>query len=218
MDPLSIAASVAGLLQAISAACTTVNTIANLPKAFENVEKHLPLAQRTLGDIRAQLEQRRLTEVEQQAITRILQGCAVKAEKLQQVFDALEEKCRQDKDTRSWDKVRGWYHETLRGIKGHRVESLMNDILDDMKKLGLYQVFSLATQEDVAEIKRAIEEISRTEPSLDNAAVDSTSLIRATQTVNTGGMGQQNNPSGGMHTFNSGYNIRNSTVYFGEAL
>lgn len=217
MDPLSIAASVAGLLQAISAACATISKISNLPKAFEHVKKHLPLAQRTLEDIRVQLEHQSLTEAEQQTIAQIIQGCAVKAGILRQIFDTLEEKCKQDKDARSWDKVRGWYHEALRGIKGHRVESLMNDILEDLRNLGLYQVFRLATQEDVAEIKKALQDFSHVEPSLDDATVESGSVIHASQSVNTGGMGQQNNPSGGTNTFNSGYNISGGTVTFGEA-
>ncbi|KAI5460947.1 hypothetical protein BGZ63DRAFT_388053 [Mariannaea sp. PMI_226] len=101
-------------------------------------------------------------------------------------------------------------------MKGQRVESLMNDILKDMEKLGLYETFSLATQHDIDELKKAIEEISHTEPSLDDAAVESSSFTSTTQIVNTGGWGQQNNPSGGANTFNSGYNFRDSTVHFGK--
>ncbi|KAJ5855611.1 ankyrin repeat protein [Penicillium soppii] len=217
MDPLSIVASVVGLLQAISTTYATFNTIRNLPKAFEHVRTYLPLAQRILKDVRAQLKQRNLTKAEQQSITRIIRECEIKATELKQIFDALEKKCKQDKDARSWDKLRGWYHEILRGIKGHRVESLMNDILEAMKKLALYQRFRLATQEDVAEIKKALEDISHVEPSLDDAAVESKTLIQATQIVNIGGMVQQNNPSGGMNTFNPVYNVSVDTVNLGKA-
>ncbi|CAG8902402.1 unnamed protein product [Penicillium egyptiacum] len=216
MDPLSIAASVVGLIQAISATCTTINTIAYLPKAFDHVKKHLPLVQKILEDVSVRLRQRSLAEEERQTIARIIKDCDVKARKLRQIFDALEIKRKQDKDARSWDKLRGWYHETLQGIKGHRVETLMKDILEDMRELGLYQTFRLATQEDIEEIKKALEENSDVEPSLDDAAVESTSLIYTTQNVNTGGMGQQNNPSGGTNTFNSGYNISGGTVHIGH--
>ncbi|KAH7459139.1 Vegetative incompatibility protein [Fusarium oxysporum f. sp. matthiolae] len=214
MDPLSIAASVAGLLQAIAATYTTINTIRNLPKAFDYVNKHLPLVQKTLVDVQNRLAHRTLTDEERQTIARILTDCCNKAQKLKQIFDELGSKYKQDNDARSWDKLRGWYQKTLKGIKGHRVEGLMSDILKDMRDLSLYETFNLATQEDVEGIKRALEDISHTEPSLDDTAVESPSLIYSTQNVNTGGMGQQNTPTGGMNTFNSGYNISGGTVNF----
>ncbi|EXL39254.1 hypothetical protein FOCG_18133 [Fusarium oxysporum f. sp. radicis-lycopersici 26381] len=214
MDPLSIAASVAGLLQAIAATYTTINTIRNLPKAFDYVNKHLPLVQKTLVDVQNRLAHRSLTEDERQAIARILTDCCNKAQKLKQIFDELGSRYKQDNDARNWDKLRGWYQKTLKGIKGHRVEGLMSDILKDMRDLSLYETFNLATQEDIEGIKRALEDISHAEPSLDDAAVESPSLIYSTQNVNTGGMGQQNTPSGGTNTFNSGYNISGGTVNF----
>lgn len=217
MDPLSVAASIAGLLQAVAATCKAIKTIKDLPKAFEHVDRHLPLVQRTLNDVQVRLKRRTFTEPEQKSVLQILQDCFQKAQKLDQIFAALDAKCRQDNDLRSWDKLRGWYRTTLQGIQGHRVESLMTDILKHLKELSLYESFALATQEDVMDIKQALQEISHSEPSLQSPVATYGASIANEQFVNAGGYGQQNAPTGGSNVFNLGNNISGGNVYFGEA-
>ncbi|KAJ4179674.1 hypothetical protein NW759_017285 [Fusarium solani] len=217
MDPLSIIASVIGIVGAISATCKTISKITDLPKAFNQVKRHLPLVQKTLGDARKRLDSTTLTDDQRESILDTVNHCADKAKELKRIFDALENKCKQDQDAKSWVGVRAWYRDALRGIKGHRVESLMNDILEDVKRLGLHEIFRLATQEDVKEIKKALEELSKVEPSLDDEEIESRGSIYATQTVIEGAFGQQINPSGGSHKFYSGKYIigDSSTVHFG---
>ncbi|KAH7190422.1 Vegetative incompatibility protein HET-E-1 [Fusarium oxysporum] len=218
MDPLSIIASVIGITGAISAACKIIGNITDLPEAFDQVKRHLPLVQKTLEDARKRLESTALTDDQRESIHGTVNHCADKAKELKRIFDELENKCKQGQDAKSWAKVRTWYREALRGMKGHRVESLMNDILEDVKRLGLHEIFRLATQEDVKEIKKALEELSKVEPSLDDEEIESRGLIYATQTVSEGAFGQQVTPHGGSHKFVSGkYNIigDSSTVHFG---
>ncbi|KAK6221307.1 hypothetical protein LQW54_001406 [Pestalotiopsis sp. IQ-011] len=212
-----VAASIAGLLQAVAATCKAIRTIKDLPKAFEHVDKHLPLVQRTLSDVQVRLKRRTFTESEQQSVEQILQDCFRSAQNLEQIFSALDRKCRQDNDLRNWDKLRGWYRTTLQGIQGHRVESLMTDILKHLKELSLYESFALATQEDVMEIKQALQEISQSEPFMKSPVLTHRGSIANEQFVNAGGYGQQNAPTGGSNVFNSGNNISGGNVYVGEA-
>ncbi|WKT54203.1 hypothetical protein QSH57_004787 [Fusarium oxysporum f. sp. vasinfectum] len=220
MEPLSIIASVVGIVGAISGTCKTIGKITDLPKAFDQVKRHLPLVQKTLDDAQVRLQNTTLTTDQRESIRETLSHCEEQANELKRIFDALEIKCKQDQDAKSWVKVRTWYRDALRGIKGHRVESLMNDILEDVKRLGLHETFNLATEDDVEEIKKALEELSKVEPSLDDAEIESRGSIHATQMVSEGGFGQQNNPSGGNNEFISGrYNItgKSANVNFGAA-
>jgi chromosome segregation ATPase len=219
MEPISAIVSVVGIVGAISATCKTIGKITDLPKAFDQVRRHLPLVQKTLDDARERLESTTLTDDQRESIFETVNHCADKAKELKRVFDTLETKCKQDQDAKSWDKVRTWYRDALRGIKGHRVESLMNDILEDVKRLGLHEMFRLATQEDVKDIKKALEELSKVEPSMDDEEIESRGSIYATQMVSEGAFAQQNNPSGGSNEFVSGkYAITGAgaTVSFGK--
>lgn len=220
MDPLSITVSVIGLLQAVSSTCEALKTMKDLPKAFEYVERHLPLVQKTLGDIQNNLEMRTLANGQRQSIRQILENCKENAGKLKHIFDALKDKFQKESDSQSWGKLRGWYRTTLQGVKGHRVESLMADILRDLETLSLNESFSLATREDIEGIKTEFENISKFEPSLDDSEFPQKASFPSVQNISEDGYGQQNNPTGGQNTFNSGKcNITGGgqTINFGEA-
>jgi hypothetical protein len=217
MDPLSIAASVAGLLQAIAATCKAVKTIKNLPKAFEHVEKHLPLVQRTLNDVQTRLNDRILDGEERRSLTKILEDCLNNAQKLRQIIVALERQYNKDKGSWNWGKLRVWHSTTLQGAKGYRVESLMTDILKDLRQLSLYESFALATREDIGEIKMALGNLALADSSMDGSDNSQRTSVSNSQNVALGGYGQQNTPLGGRNTFNSGYNISGGHVNFGEA-
>lgn len=92
----------------------------------------------------------------------------------------------------------------------------MTDILKHLKELSLYESFALATQEDVMEIKQALQEISQSEPSLQNQVHTYRASIANEQIVNAGGYGQQNAPTGGNNTFNLGHNISGGNVNYCE--
>ncbi|KAL8364974.1 hypothetical protein RB595_003997 [Gaeumannomyces hyphopodioides] len=217
MDPLSAIASVVAIIGAISTAYKTISTISGLPKAFDQVGKHLPLVQGMVEDIRDRLGSTTINDGQRESILGVLGDCDDKVKELKRIFDALEKKCKEDQRARSWARVRGWYREALHGVKGHLVETLMNGILEDVKKLSLHEIFRLATQEDVKHIQEALEELSKVKPSLDDSEFESKGSIYANQTVAEGAFGQQNNPSGGSNSFISGkYNVtgENATVNF----
>ncbi|KAK7420813.1 hypothetical protein QQX98_002617 [Neonectria punicea] len=99
----------------------------------------------------------------------------------------------------------------LRGIKAHRVETLMNKILNRLKKLALSQVFKSTIRKDLKAIEAAIEGLAKVEPSLADSEFDSLGTIHASQRVEHGATGQQNNSQGNDNTFNSGKYVTSGT-------
>ncbi|KAF7540972.1 hypothetical protein G7054_g906 [Neopestalotiopsis clavispora] len=219
MDPLSITVSVIGPIQAISSTREALKTIKDLPKAFEHVEIHLPLVERTLGDIQNNLELRTLADGQRQSIDHILKDCEEKAKKLKDIVDALKDKFQKDADSKSWGKLRGWYRIVLQGVKAHRVESLMTDILRDLEILSLHESFSLATREDTEGIKKALNDFSEVEPSLEDSEFPVKTSISNVWKIGEDGNGRQEVPTEGQNAFNPDDFIvtgGGNTINFGE--
>ncbi|KAK7416538.1 hypothetical protein QQX98_005142 [Neonectria punicea] len=204
MDPLSIIASVVGIVDAITRTYETIDKITSLPEAFNKVKKGLPLVQNILEGARERLNNSEPTDDQRKAILAIAEPCDDNVKELKRIFDELETKCKEDQGAKNWARVRVWYRDALRSIKAHRVESLMTNILKGVEKLAWNEVFKLATQEDLESVKQVIEELSKVEPSLDDSDFDTTGAIHANQTVAEGANAQQNNTQGGSHTFNLG--------------
>lgn len=220
MDPVSIIASTIAIIGAITTAYQVVKTISNLPSAFEEVNKQLPLVERTLRAADSRLrEAPEPTEKDNAAIAEIVKTCQEKATKLREIFEELEKKRESDTGAVSWTKVRAAYCRVLAGVKAHRVETVMEDILKSTKRLALNQVFQAATKGDLKEIEKAIEELARVQPSLDDSDFDGAEGITASMTIASGGKGQQNNVQGDHSTFYSGEYVTagsGHTIYFGK--
>ncbi|OBT58317.1 hypothetical protein VE04_01787 [Pseudogymnoascus sp. 24MN13] len=204
MDPISILASAITFIGAITKTYETINKISGLPKAFDIVKEDLPLVQRILENAQNSITSSKPSEEESQAILAIIKPSNEKAKELKRIFDEVQAQCKGDQDAKDWARVCAIYHKALRGIKAHRVETLMDEILKGMKKLALSQVFKSAMQEDLKAIEKAIEELSKVEPSVTDSEFDSPGTIHASQAVQTGASGQQNIPQGGVNTFYGG--------------
>lgn len=228
MDPIGAIASIIGVLQGAAATYTIISNIIDRPKAFDVVGEHTGLIVAILQRIQAQLdgqtqlEQDEQVRTEQVASDQILTICKDKAQELKRIFDEINEKHQRDQSAKSWAQVRVWYRHAVRGIKANRVETLMNEIFQGVQKLAQLQLFKLATQNDVDNIQKAIDELSaveRQEPSLPDAEFDSKHTTNMTQTVEANAWAMQNAPSGGVNEFVTGkYNFTGSgaTVHFGK--
>ncbi|KAM0530419.1 hypothetical protein ACHAQF_008174 [Verticillium nonalfalfae] len=205
MDPASLVGLIGSIVSIVDATSTATHKLlksAKLPDAFKQVEKHLPLVKQTLEDARRTID-KSITEKQRIEIQDVLHDCNSKARELDRIFKDLGMKCNQVGGEKSWDTIRGWYRHILQGAKGHRVEALMNDIMGSLIKLGTLSTFRTATHKDMEDIKRALHELSNIEPSLDDADFEATGSNYAHQTVASGAVGQQNNPTGGTNTFES---------------
>jgi hypothetical protein len=212
MDPLSIAASIIAIVGGISATSKTIKTIKGLPKAFDEVQNDFPLALSILrGAQNSLLDGQEITEDEKDAVLAVLQPCHDKAKELKRVFDEVRAECEKDKDAKDWAKLRTAYHKALRGVKASRVEHLMMDILEGLKKLAFSQVFKSATQHDIQTLEKAIRDLSKVEPSLPDSEFGTDGQIHASQHNAPGAMAQQNNVQGGINTINSGKYVATGT-------
>ncbi|KAF4905417.1 Disease resistance protein SUMM2 [Colletotrichum fructicola] len=206
MDPLSVVSSTIGIIGALSSAYETIKKIQNLPKAFDEVNKNLPLVRGVLQRVYERI-QRIDPSVDENSdsIREAINTCHDKVELLQKIFATLEEKCKDRDADKTWKRARAWYREAMRGMQADRVEGLMKEILDRMRILAMSQVFSL--NDDLDEIKEAISSLSKVEPSLDESEMEM-GAIYAQQTNRDHTTGTQYNMSGGV--MNTGNNSGNT--------
>lgn len=220
MEPLSTIASTIGVIGSILATYNTIGKIANLPKSFNEIRKQLPLVQSTLRDAQGCFNDPELPDEQVQAIMAIINPCNKAAMHLNRIFDEIETQCKGDQNENDWERVRVKYHRALRGKKAHRVEVLMCDILKGVQKLALSRELKSAMQKNLQVTEKAIEGISKTEPTLPDSDFDSPGTINASQTVAEGSNAQQNNTQGGSHIFNSAkyaINGNRHTINFGKS-
>lgn len=183
MDPLSIIASTAAIVQAVSSAYKMIQHFKTLPKEFSEVDRTLPLVQNTLGLAHRQLQGVDLDESSKMAIGPIVSGCKEKAEQLRDVFKEMESA----KD----GSVIDFYRITLLRLgKAHRVESLMQDILKGLKALAVNRMFETATQSHIAKLEEAINKLAQVESSVPDSALER-AAAHMNQSIAEGGTGNQ---------------------------
>ncbi|KAL1860553.1 hypothetical protein Daus18300_009186 [Diaporthe australafricana] len=147
-----------------------------LPAAFHEVSKQLPLVQSTLEGAKqaaqdvavpANADPRNQSFDDQKAMLTTITKCEKKVMELKEIF-------RKARDTYEDDQGRSFrkaYHavvDKLGGIK-HRVEDVMRDILNEILSLGANQVFRLATSSQIKEIKQALDALEGVEPSMEES-------------------------------------------------
>jgi hypothetical protein len=209
MDPFAIQA----IIEQVDATCAThktIDTIAGLPRAFGEVTKHLSLVKDRLTTAQPKLQS--ATVVHYQTLSNIVNHCSANIIEIRSIFQALENRCKQDQGPKTWATLGSVYLQALEWNKERRIECLMKQVLGEMKELCLHEVVKCQSED----IEQAINELVEAGPSSDDLEFNQAASVVAQQTVNKGGFGQQNNPSGGCNTFNSGYNISGGTVNFGQ--
>ncbi|RYP17884.1 hypothetical protein DL765_004282 [Monosporascus sp. GIB2] len=199
MDPLSAIASTIAVVQAISSTYKAIQHLRGLPDEFNQVNRNLPLAQDTLGLAREQLQGLALDESSKEALQPLVCGCEEKAKMLQAIFEKVEKGVKNAKDGSVLDFYRT---SVLRLGKAHRVETLMQGILRDLDALATNQLFRTATQNQMAELKEAINQLSNVESSVPDSDFDSPGTN--SQHIASGGTGYQSNITGQDHKINSG--------------
>ncbi len=210
MDPLGVIASTIAIIQAISATYKAIQHLKGLPREFDEVNQDLPLVQDTLDLAHHQLEATDLDESSRKAIGPVVSGCREKAKKLQDIFEKVG---RDAKD----GSVLDFYRATLLRLgKAHRVETLMQDILEGLKALAVNRLFRTATQSQMAKLEKAIDKLSHVESSVPDSAFES-SGTNVTQNVAQGGAGNQAVSSRGQmeNVFGNQFNSGGGNMTFG---
>ncbi|KAH8675147.1 hypothetical protein BGZ61DRAFT_458395 [Ilyonectria robusta] len=206
MDPLSIIASMISIIGDITTKYKTIDNTANLPKAFEEVKRSLPIVEGIFFGMKERLRKRNLLDEQSQAILNGIKPCEDKIKELKSVIDVVKTEFEADQHAGEWARVRHAYYKALGRVKALGVESLMKDILKGLKKLAQVQVFELVTQDDLKAIENALEKLESVESSLEVSELDSTGNNYASQSVAANGTGHQYNTQGGA-VFNGSNNI-----------
>ncbi|KAF4947314.1 hypothetical protein FSARC_14009 [Fusarium sarcochroum] len=189
MDPLSIIAGIIAIVDSIIKTCNTIRDFQGLPNAFEEVAQNLPLVKETLEIAHRQVQQNNPDVTEKRAIEPIIKGCQDKAEALNNIFQKIQKKKEQNEETKDWSRLSKFYHNVVVSMgKGHRVETLMGDMMNKLKVLAVHQMFQAATQIQIEKLEKAIKELSQVEPSLPDSDFEA-SGSNVTQTINDRGSG-----------------------------
>lgn len=200
MDPLGIITSTIAVVQAISGTYQAIQLLRGLPSEFNEVNRNLPLAEDTLGLARDQLQGQILDESSKRALLPVVSSCEEKTKKLQDIFEKVEKWVKNTKDGSVLDFYRTFL---LRLGKAHRVETLMQGILRDLDALATHRLFKTATQNQMAQLKEAIDQLSKVESSVPDSDFEG-SMTNSTQNIASGGTGNQSVNSGQGQKINSG--------------
>ncbi|KAH7302822.1 hypothetical protein B0I35DRAFT_501667 [Stachybotrys elegans] len=202
MDPLSLVMASIGLVQTISSTYRAIQHIKGLPKAFQSVSDDLPLVEAILKSARDELSrQNSLAEDVKRSINTIIKRCHDNAQKLNTIFEKIKGKEQQEsKDGKEWS-VTEFYRNTLRSFgrlaKAHKVENLMKDLLQDLKKMALMQIFKTATAAQIEKVEKALLELENVEPSVPDSDFEEGESFRVEQKIASGGKGNQAINKGG---------------------
>ncbi|KAF3490816.1 Ankyrin repeat domain-containing protein 50 [Arthroderma uncinatum] len=209
MDPLNILSSTHTLVDTIIATYQTLDKISNLPNSFNEIKTSLPLVERMLNDARDALDGTELSEEETKAILAIINPCNEAAVKMNNIFKEVQSKCEKGQNARSWQSVRSIYHKALRGQGAFRAEKLMDVIMRGLKQLAMQRAFNTTMQKDLKSLKKAIEGMSKAQPSLrDSEFKNVGGTFTMTQHNANGAITQQNAPRGDNNRFYSSQTMK----------
>ena len=155
-----------------------------LPEAFREVAGRLPIVESILGSAKQNIEENGVKNDSRKGVENIVEACKKKAEKLRELFNKVvpgEDASRMERYRKAL-KVPG---------KGHKVEKLMQGILEDVNLLIGEKGINSASKAQQEQILKAIEEIAAVAPSAAEQEIQQTGFTNSNY-----GSGTQNNAQG----------------------
>lgn len=194
-EVIGIISGIIAILDAAVKVYSVVKDSSNLPPAFRDAARRIPLIQDTLRTAEMHLKEYDQDEA-YKTMRPTLEGCKDKAEHLREIFQKVTA---QDK-TLSFER----YSRAARALgKRTRVESIMKGMLEDVHLLTENHAIKAATEAQVGKLVEAISEMSAIQPSLpdDGSSFSFQNSGSGSQNVNTGS-GTQNINAGTGYQFN----------------
>jgi hypothetical protein len=176
MDPLSTIAAIIAIVDSILSTYSAIREIKGLPKAFEEVERNLPLVKETIEIAQRQLYCNAPSDAEIRAIEPVLKACESKLKELNKILTGMKWKKKEDNgETKDWSSLAKFYHKVVVPMgKAHRVETLTSAIMKSLKALAIHQIFKAATEPLVRKLEEAINGLSQVEPSIPDSDFETT--------------------------------------------
>ncbi|KAL4916604.1 hypothetical protein BDW62DRAFT_202589 [Aspergillus aurantiobrunneus] len=153
--PVPASSATLTTVETLSKAYDAIKDLNELPKAFEEVNKRLSIAQSTLEVIKHEIETRRPTSDPSSSpkILDLLKSCEDGLRKLQDVFTEIKKS--------DHGSPRNFYRKLVLKLgTAHSVESNMGAILNDLQLLATDHVFQTTTKYQVEELEKAIKELA----------------------------------------------------------
>ena len=176
MDPLSTIAAIIAIVDSILSTYSAIREIKGLPKAFEEVERNLPLVKETIEIAQRQLYCNAPSDAETRAIEPVLKGCESNLKELNKILTGMKWKNKEDNgETKDWSSLAKFYHKVVIPMgKAHRVETLTSAIMKSLKALAIHQIFKAATEQLIRKLEDAINGLSQVEPSIPDSDFETT--------------------------------------------
>ena len=184
----SIIAIVDGTKQVYDAATNAQG----LPKAFREVAARLPLVHKILALAKQHIEGDAHKEFYDGAKD-VVEGCEDKAKKLEELFQKVIPADGASRAER--------YRLAAKSLgKGHRVETLMKGMLEDVQLLAINHSMATVTDTQLKEVADAIEEVAALPPSISEHAIEGTTfnaMHSGSGSINQAQRDQFSNPGSG---------------------
>jgi len=158
LDPDELVGSIQDTIKSISAGYHTIETIRDLPKAFNVVKGYLPLVLESIS---------RDGKPSGHEDSRLLLAILEKATKLERVFEDIKNKCKDEAGAKAWATFRATYHIALRGQMVSSVEQLMTDILVEVRALSYIRSSSSDASKPFETATQALSKIHPSIPETD---------------------------------------------------
>lgn len=166
---LGLISSVIAIVEGINQVYDAAANVEGLPLAFRDVAERLPIVQTILASARTHISAGDVDDGLCKAIQPVIMQCEQKAEKLGKLFTKV---------VPSNDASRGERY--LMAIstlgKGGKVETLMKGILQDVQLLADNYGMRIITSDQVKELSKAIEDVSKIQPSVPNTQFQDTTF------------------------------------------
>ncbi|KAK4466273.1 hypothetical protein QBC42DRAFT_259785 [Cladorrhinum samala] len=163
MPATEIPRLVADLIEAtedIIEAYDKIKDLRDLPEAFQELNKWLPLVEETLREAKTPAKKVKPGHDASELETR-LSSCGEKTDKLLEMFQKVAKK-----STKLQEYDASAYRSIAIKLGKHRAEALMVGILEDLEVLAAHPVFQAAMQKQVEPLSKAREQLENVPPSL----------------------------------------------------
>jgi hypothetical protein len=159
MESRGLVVAIKATIESIGTKYQAIETIRDLPKAFNVVKGYLPLVLESISwdGGTSGFED-----------SRLLSAILEKATKLERVFEDIKNKSKNEAGGKSWATFRTTYHIALRGQMVSSVEQLMTDILMEVRALSYIRLSSSDASKPLETATQALSKIHTSIPATDD--------------------------------------------------
>lgn len=152
IEVIGLISAIITIVERSSKLHSAIATYRGIPKAFSEVAQKLPLVRDILQSVKRHIEQHGTNEAIQ-AIRSIVESCQAKAARLNTILEEFVPDANASRLKRHKLSIRKY-------SKGSQVESLIKGLLEDVQLLAGHRAVRGATEEQVNDLSKAVQNMS----------------------------------------------------------